>query len=102
MWFAGFAGKLDCQQCGDRGEQSFRGCDGAGELTFTDADGSELRRCPKAQLLEDGMCGIVAWGDRFERDVYPRAGGLLDQSCLYLDAMDLIENARSAGRVYKG
>lgn len=70
-------------------------------MTYADVDGSELRRCPTAQLMDDGMCGIVTWSDRYEQHVYPVAGGVLNQSAMYLDAMEVVESARAGGR-YKG
>ncbi len=82
--------ELPCDECGGDGgfEAGCRECQGRGQVALTG--------CPFAQVPADVWRAIDGWRRSKDRQGWPVAGGWLEQSAIFLEAVDLIghEDAR--------
>lgn len=75
------------------------GCKRDGKLRYTDVDGEALWRCPLAVVSETPwVYEILGMARRIEEyGILPNAGGWYDQSAVFIEALEVIEEARAMG-----
>lgn len=60
------------------------------------SDGTVLKTCP-ARLINRESIMWFSWFDHYQKGVLPVAGGLLDQTAVYVDVMGIIAGERING-----
>jgi hypothetical protein len=66
-----------------------RGCKAPAPSALFTLDGEDIRRCPLALLTEE-TCRVLDLYPYFENGMMPVAGGVLDQSATFLEAVRLL------------
>ncbi len=83
---------LDCQKCTEQRKIS-RGCKEEAPAPVFEMDGEKYYRCP-LKLIRKETLEYVRFHRFFQMGYLPNAGGLLEQPAKFLNAIEVIENAK--------